>query len=295
MPTAGQVASLTSSNNFINFCATVPNLPITNGQQIKTGSCNPAPMGVIAASTNMPSSKFVFPTNFATVKANTSFTVQMAIQNLNTGNFVNADENFFSAPQQIGAGGNINGHSHIVIESLDSLTTTTPTDPTRFAYFKGLNDAAVNGVLTADVTAGLPEGSYRLASINTASNHQPVLVAIAQHGAMDDMVYVSISVCDWASQADPSHCSSLSPPTARPLPAVTRLRLLLVPLRPPHHLPLLARALQATRAAITRLATARRRARARELGFSVLPFFALYSSRRVSVYSSLAFRSPVVL
>ena len=58
VPTAGQVASLTSSNNFINFCLTVPNLPISNGLQVKTGSCNPAPMGVIAATTNMPSSKF---------------------------------------------------------------------------------------------------------------------------------------------------------------------------------------------------------------------------------------------
>ena len=35
-PVAGQVASLTSTNNFINFCLTV-NAPITNGQQITTG------------------------------------------------------------------------------------------------------------------------------------------------------------------------------------------------------------------------------------------------------------------
>ncbi|KAH9043796.1 hypothetical protein EDB85DRAFT_2206043 [Lactarius pseudohatsudake] len=36
VPTAGQVASLTSSNNFINFCLTV-NKPLTNGLQTKTG------------------------------------------------------------------------------------------------------------------------------------------------------------------------------------------------------------------------------------------------------------------
>jgi len=192
-PAAGQVASLTSSNNFINFCLTVPNLPITNGQQIKTGSCNPAPMGVIAATTNMPSSKFIFPQNLATIKQNTSFTIQMAISNLETGNFVNADENFFAAPQQVNAQGQIQGHSHVVIEAIDSLTSTTPTDPTRFAFFKGLNDPAQNGVLTADVTTGLPAGTYRLASINTAANHQPVLVSVAQHGAMDDMVYFTVT------------------------------------------------------------------------------------------------------
>lgn len=98
-PTAGQVASLTSKNNFINFCLTV-NKPITNGQQIQAGSCNPAPMGVIAATTNMPSSKFVFPPNGATIQANQEFTVQMAINNLEAGNFVNADTNYYSAPQQ---------------------------------------------------------------------------------------------------------------------------------------------------------------------------------------------------
>lgn len=38
-PAENQVASATSSNNFINFCATV-DFPLTNGQQVKGGSCN---------------------------------------------------------------------------------------------------------------------------------------------------------------------------------------------------------------------------------------------------------------
>ncbi|TFY54696.1 hypothetical protein EVG20_g9603 [Dentipellis fragilis] len=190
---AGQVPSLTSSNNFINFCATVPNLPIMNGQQIKTGSCNPAPMGIIAATTNMPSSKFQFPPNFGTIQANQPFTVKMAIQNLETGNFVNANTNYFSAPQQVNKQGDVIGHTHFVIEKIDSLTQTTVTNPGTFAFFKGVNTAAVGGVVTADVTAGLPAGVYRLASINSAANHQPVLVAIAQHGSLDDMIYFTVS------------------------------------------------------------------------------------------------------
>ncbi|KAI9063827.1 hypothetical protein FKP32DRAFT_1571066 [Trametes sanguinea] len=187
-PTAGQVPSLTSSNNFINFCATVPNLPITNGKQIKTGSCNPAPMGIIAATTNMPSSKFVNPKNGATIPANQNFTIQMAISHLETGHFVNANENYFSAPQVVNAQGDIQGHSHVVVEAIDSLDSTTVTDPNKFAFFKGLNDPAKNGILSVEVAGGLPKGTYRLASINTAANHQPALVAIAQHGALDDMV-----------------------------------------------------------------------------------------------------------
>ncbi|PSS30873.1 hypothetical protein PHLCEN_2v2600 [Hermanssonia centrifuga] len=193
VPAAGQVASLTSSNNFINFCATVPNLPITNGLQVKTGSCNPAPMGIIAATTNMPSSKFVFPANMGTVKANTAFTIQMAINNLETGNFVNANENYFAAPQQVNSAGNVAGHSHVVIEAIDAIDSTTTTDPTKFAFFKGLNDAAQGGILSADVSDGLPAGVYRLASINTAANHQPVLVAVAQHGSLDDMIYFTVT------------------------------------------------------------------------------------------------------
>ena len=188
VPEAGQVPSLTSSNNFINFCATQEGKPLTNGLQIVTGSCNPAPMGVIAATTNMPSSKFVFPANGGTVAANKDFTIQMAIKNLVTGNFVNAAENYFAAPQQIDAAtGNIKGHSHVVIDPLPSLGSTTPTDPTKFVFFKGLNAAAQNGILTALVPGGLPAGSYRIASINSAANHQPALVAVAQHGALDDM------------------------------------------------------------------------------------------------------------
>ncbi|EJD04995.1 uncharacterized protein FOMMEDRAFT_79989, partial [Fomitiporia mediterranea MF3/22] len=191
VPAEGQVASLTSKNNFINFCLTV-NKPITNGQQIKTGSCNPAPMGVIAATTNMPSSKFTNPKNFGKVKANTAFTIDMAINNLETGNFVNAASNYYSAPQQVNAQGNIIGHTHVVIEPLDSLNQTTATDPSKFVFFKGINGAAVNGVVSADVTDGLPAGSYRLASINAAANHQPVLVAVAQHGSLDDMIYFTV-------------------------------------------------------------------------------------------------------
>lgn len=188
---AGQVPSLTSTNNFINFCAST-GLNITNGQQIVGGSCNPAPMGVIAAQSNMPSSKFIVPTNGQTFQENAPFTIQMSVQNLDTGFFVNANENYFSAPQQVNTAGDVQGHSHVVVDFLESMTQTTPTNPQKFAFFKGLNAAAVNGVLNVDVTEGLPAGAYRLASINTAANHQPVLVAVAQHGALDDMVYVSV-------------------------------------------------------------------------------------------------------
>ena len=151
-------------------------------------------MGAIPSKDNMPSAKFISPKNGDTVDANTAFNISMNVANFATGAFVNAASNYYSAPQQLNKQGQIIGHSHVVVEAISSLVQTTPTDPKTFAFFKGLNAAAVDGVMTAEVTAGLPAGSYRLSSINSAANHQPVLVPVAQRGALDDTVYVSIII-----------------------------------------------------------------------------------------------------
>lgn len=176
-------------------------------------------MGSIPAKGSMPSSKFIFPKNGGSVAANTSFTIQMGIKNLATGNFVNANENYFSAPQQLNAQGIIRGHSHVVIEAIDSLDSTTVLDPTVFAFFKGLNAAAENGVLTATVDNGLPAGFYKLSSINTAANHQPVLAPVAQHGSLDDVVYVSAFKI----------VREISPDLVRSLPSLNCLLFICIP------------------------------------------------------------------
>jgi hypothetical protein len=190
-PTGGQVASVTSTNNFINFCATSANgAPLMNGTQTKSkAACNPIPMGMIASQNNMPSGKFTNPKNLDTIQANTSFNITMKIQNLVTGNFVNPQTNYFSAPAQQDQTGNTIGHSHFVVEAIDSLQSTTVTNPLQFAFFKGVDPAAVNGVMTVNVPGGLPAGTFRLGSMNAAANHQPVLATVAQHGMFDDVVY----------------------------------------------------------------------------------------------------------
>ena len=65
----------------------MPNLPLTNGAQVKTGSCNAAPMGVIAATTNMPSAKFQNPANLDDLQPNTDFNIDMAIINVSCSNW----------------------------------------------------------------------------------------------------------------------------------------------------------------------------------------------------------------
>jgi len=93
--------------------------------------------------------------------------------------------------QVVNGQGQIIGHTHVVVEKITSFKQTTPTDPTVFAFFKGVNTKAVGGVVSADVTNGLPAGTYRLASINAGMNHMPVIAPIAQHGSLDDVIYVS--------------------------------------------------------------------------------------------------------
>ncbi|KAF8499020.1 hypothetical protein F5888DRAFT_1802437 [Russula emetica] len=194
--TAGQEPSLTSSNNFINFCLTVGvNLPLTNGQQSKVGSCNTAPMGVLAPSTNMPSSKFLKPKNLDPIKAHTTFEIKMAVSNLDVGHFTNPDTTYYGAPQQLNSGNDIMGHTHFVIEKLSSVSSTDMPDPSNFVYFTAVSTAADDeGNVSVNMTNGLPAGTYKLSSINTSANHAPVLVAVAQHGALDDQVYVRVSL-----------------------------------------------------------------------------------------------------
>jgi len=217
----GEANSLQSTNNFINFCV---GKTITNGQQVQAGSCNPVGMGDIPSTANMPSAKFQFPANGGTVTPNTDFTIKMAIGGMETGQFTNAQASYFAAPQQLNAQGQIIGHSHVVVELLSALDQTTLTNPTKFAFFKGLNAAAVGGVLTADVTGGLPAGFYKLSSINTAANHQPCLVPIAQHGSLDDAIYFTVGNAGGNSTAVNAGgvSSSSSAPPAASSPAASK-------------------------------------------------------------------------
>ncbi|KAJ7168330.1 hypothetical protein C8R43DRAFT_984019 [Mycena crocata] len=189
-PVEGQFPSLTSSNNFINYCSlTLPGTPLTNGQQITTGSCNGAPIGLIPSTEKMPSSKFKNPRNLDTIPANAAFNISLALNNVDAGHFTNAKENYYAAPQQLNAQGTIIGHTHVVIEALSAIDQDTFTDPNTFIFFKGINTPLVNGVVSTPVAAGVPAGVYRLCSQNAAMNHQPVIVPVAQHGNLDDCVY----------------------------------------------------------------------------------------------------------
>lgn len=86
------------------------------------------------------------------------------------------------------------GHTHVTVQDLGAnLNPTTAPDPTLFSFFKGINDAGNgDGLLQATVTGGLPAGNYRVCTLSSAANHQPVLMPVAQRGSADDCTKFSV-------------------------------------------------------------------------------------------------------
>jgi hypothetical protein len=152
-------------------------------------------MGDIPSKSNMVSSIITFPTQGgADVQADTTFDIKVQMANFVAGTFTNADNTYYSAPQQL-QGGKVVGHTHVTVQDLgNTLNPTTPLDATQFAFFKGINDAGDGkGGLSATVTGGLPAGNYRVCTMASSSNHQLVLMPVAQRGASDDCTKFTVS------------------------------------------------------------------------------------------------------
>lgn len=156
-------------------------------------------MGDIPSNTNMISSIIVSPKPGEEIKANTDFSIDVQTANLVAGSFTNPDSTYYSAPQQL-QGGKVVGHTHVTVQDLgNSLEPTKAPDAATFAFFKGINDKGDGkGLLSTDVTGGLPAGNYRVCTMSSASNHQAVLMPVAQRGAQDDCQKFTVSGTSFA-------------------------------------------------------------------------------------------------
>ncbi len=145
-------------------------------------------MGKIPSTANMITGIITSPKPMEDLDENQTFTVSVQTKGLAAGSFTNAQETYYSAPQDLNGQGQIIGHTHLTIQDLgNSLAPTQPPDPVSFVFFKGVNDDGNgNGLLSATVTGGLPAGNYRVCSMTSSANHQPVLMPVAQRGAQDD-------------------------------------------------------------------------------------------------------------
>lgn len=144
-------------------------------------------MGQIPAKTAMVSSTIINPQTGKTIASDTTFNITVQMSNIVAGDFTNADSTYFAAPQTL-VGGKVTGHTHVTVQDMgNSLNPTTALDATQFAFFKGINDAGNGqGLLNAVVTGGLPAGNYRVCTMASAANHQPVIMPVAQRGTADD-------------------------------------------------------------------------------------------------------------
>lgn len=171
--------------NFINFCS---GKTITNGQMINDSTCNPVVMGDLPSASNMVSVVITSPQHGDVLGVEEDFTIKVATKNLHTGAFTNPFGTYYAAPQQLDEDGLIIGHTHLTVQSIGDFKSTTPPNPEEFAWFAGVKEKAVDGVLSAKVAGGLPAGVYRLCTLVAAANHQPVMMPTAQRGAQDDCV-----------------------------------------------------------------------------------------------------------
>lgn len=83
--------------------------------------------------------------------------------------------------------GKIVGHTRDGARSRPLTDAQKAAQPRELAFFKGINDARDGkGGLSATMTGGLPAGNYRVCTLGSSSNHQPVLMPVAQRGAQGD-------------------------------------------------------------------------------------------------------------
>jgi len=160
-----------------------------DGTQNKQGSCVETFMGEIPDVNHMVSTLIRFPKNNEVIEANKNFTIVTETINLTTGFFDDPLKQYYIFPQTLDGQGFIQGHSHVTVQKL--IGNGVP-DPRIFAFFKGLNDKAKNGLLSTVVNKGLPAGKYRLCTMVSSFAHQPTLMPVAQRGAQDDCVRFTV-------------------------------------------------------------------------------------------------------
>ncbi|KAJ3036687.1 hypothetical protein HDV00_002445 [Rhizophlyctis rosea] len=180
----GQVPSLTSHNNFINYCL---GKETTNGRQLDNGSCNPLPMGDLPSIDKMVSSIIIYPAPGDILPANKPFTIHLKTTNLAGSSATNDKTNNFASPQQLDKHGYVIGHTHVTVQYMGpDLTPQKPLDTRETAFFLALN-RHFKGDGSAEVeVVGLKPGGYRVCTMATQAGHQPVVMPIADRGHVDD-------------------------------------------------------------------------------------------------------------
>jgi hypothetical protein len=182
------------------FCRQQNGFRNADGTQIRNQvSCSSTSIGQIPTRANMVSSLIVEPRNRATVQRSQEIRVRIQTRNMVSGFFSNATTQYYVSPQSMD-NGNVQGHYHITCQRLDGNNVL---DPTRFDFFRGINDPAPNRNRVAGnnrdtLEAVIPpntlpsNGEYRICGMTGTFTHQPILSPVMRRGPIEDCIRVFV-------------------------------------------------------------------------------------------------------
>jgi hypothetical protein len=168
-----------------------------DGVQRKDGgqTCSSTPLGLTPSVTQMLQTLITEPASAAVLDASVNNTVAVRTNSLDSGFFNDPNTEYYLVPSTLNAQTKeIQGHQHITVQKLNSLTAVP--DPQVFAFFKGINDVEVDKALkklNAVIPAGTikEDGLYRICTISGSDGHQGALSPVMARGSQDDCIRVT--------------------------------------------------------------------------------------------------------
>lgn len=185
------------ANAQTTFCLQAGGGDATGQQSPNGGSiCSSTQQGLLPDVKQMVSTMITSPASDENLDAQAGFTVRFTTSNLMSGFALNPETQFMLAPQTLAANGLIEGQQQLSIQAL-GFGKKAPSAKTT-AFFQAVNtksDADGNTNFSIDVPAGTitTTGLHRICTMAASSSGQPVVMPVAQRGAQDDCIRVTIS------------------------------------------------------------------------------------------------------
>jgi hypothetical protein len=167
------------------------------GQQQRNGQlCSSTQQGLIPDVNNMVSTLITDPAPSATVNGAQGFTVTFTTINLMAGVSVNLQNQYLLSPQTLAGNGKIEGFQQVTIQPLANQARAPQASVTSFySAVTTASDGNGRTTFTVNVPAGGvgTRGLHRICTMAAAAGGQPVVMPVAQRGAQDDCIRVTIN------------------------------------------------------------------------------------------------------
>lgn len=203
-PSLAQIANLNGLNGVVSvtpkspFCAASGAGEATGQEQRNGGNmCVSTVQGVIPDVGVMVTTIITEPASGATLSGSAGFQVKFQTRNLMAGNFVKLDSQYLLAPQTVDpVTGMVQGFMQLSIQQLPANGEVPPGN--QISFYAALSDKSdANGVTSFTVT--IPPGKiktsgpHRISAFSSSASGQPVIMPVAQRGAQDDSIRVTIN------------------------------------------------------------------------------------------------------